>query len=182
MGEDDLPPERENPRGEGERGRDLFRPWKYPVALYGFLARKPVFLASAALLIGAAAAWGFLESSAWKSGKDARNRSVSGSLSTEDSLRQEDLTRFYIPMPKDSPNLVMVVDSSVVWDALSAVRFQKAEVSIRNRVYDSLSSLAAKEEGLKENTAIIEEAISTVLREMLRTEALSVKVREVKVF
>jgi len=64
---------------------------------------------------------------------------------------------------------------SVVWDALSAVRFKKAEVSIRERVYDSLSRLAAKDGGVRENTPIIEEAISNALREMLRSKALSVK-------
>jgi len=182
VGEDDLPPVTENAGEKSEGERESFRLLKSPIVLYRFLAGKPMLLAAAALLIGAAAAWGFLESPSWKRGNDPRSRPLGGSLSPEDSLRQEDLTRFYIPLPKDSEKLVMVVDFSVVWDALAAVRFKKAEVSIRDRVYDSLSILAAKDEGVKENTLVIEEAISNVLRETLRAEALSVKVKEVKVF
>lgn len=182
VGEDDLPPVTENAGEKSEGERESFRLLKSPIVLYRFLAGKPMLLAAAALLIGAAAAWGFLESPSWKRGNDPRSRPLAGPLSPEDSLRQEDLTRFYIPLPKDSENLVMVVDFSVVWDALAAVRYKKAEVSIRDRVYDSLSILASKDEEVKENTPDIEEAISNVLRETLRAEALSVKVKEVKVF
>jgi len=180
--EDDLPPVTEKSGESAERKKSSFRVWNYPIALYRFLAGKPLFLAVAALLIGAAAAWGFLESTASKKEGGARFRSLPGSLSSTDSLLQEEMSRFYIPMPKDSGNLVMTVDFSVVWDALSAVRFKKAEVSIRNRLYDSLTILAAKEEGLHENTTVVEEAISKILRETLAAESLSVRVKEVKLY
>ncbi|RJR49576.1 MAG: hypothetical protein C4576_06545 [Desulfobacteraceae bacterium] len=178
--EDDLPPATEKGVESDEREKTSLRVWRYPIALYRFLAGKPAFLATAALLIGAAAAWGFLENTAQKRAGDARFRSLHGVLSSTESLIQEEMSRFYIPMPKESGNLVMTVDFSVVWDAISAVRFKKAEVSIRNRLYDSLTSLAAKEEGLNENTSAVEESISRILRETLAAESLSVRVKEVK--
>lgn len=170
---------KESGRGEGE----LRSGWlgKVVATLPPFAIRKPVLLVIAALLLGGAGAWGFLGGPAWK-GREPVRPSQTRETVPEDGLRQEELTRFYIPLPKDAPYRVMVIDWSVVWDGLSAVRFRKTEVVIRDRVYDSLTSLAAKEEGLNEELPIIEETISRALKDFLRNESVSVRVKEVKTY
>ncbi len=156
---------------------------KKAVRLPGFLQRKSVLFGLAGLLLVGAGGWIFQAGPIGK-GKSEKERlhSSSSREAAEDGLRQEHLPRFYIPLPGGGPAQILVVDSSVVWDPISAVRFRKAEVALRDRLYDCLTGLAAKEEEVGENPRLIEDEMSRVFREALRTEALSVKVREVKAF
>lgn len=163
--------------GEGEGGARWLR------KLSGLFARvpvrKPVPLSVAALLLVGAGAWGFYHSPVLKGGESTRPH---GEPVAEDGLRQEEVARFYVPLPKDGPRQVMVIDWSVVWDGLTAVRFKKAEVMTRDRVYDGLLAVAAKEEGLNENIPMIEETMSRELKDSLRSAAISVRVKEVKTY
>jgi hypothetical protein len=148
----------------------------------GWLRRKPVLFAFAAMLLAGVGLLAFRTGSMWTEKTEKETSSASLSRSPEDGLRQEDLPRFYIPLPGGGPVQLLVVDFSVVWDPLSAVRFRKAEVSLRDRLYDSLTGLAANVEDLGDKPRVIEDEMGRVFREALRTEALSVKVRGVKAF
>lgn len=164
-----------------EKGAET-RSWQISVKLPGFLLRKAVLFTAAGVLLLMLAGWGYLAGRGAKEGNDARMRPTSKTAVADDGLRREDLSRFYIPVPQNGPNLVLVIDFSVVWDAVAAVRYRKMEVPLRNRLYESLSRLAAREEGLQDNIPMLEEEMERVFRESLRADALSVKISEVKAF
>ena len=98
----------------------------------------------------------------------------------QDGLRQEELPRFFIPLPQTSQNRVAVVDFAVVWDALSAVRFKKMECQVRDRLYAFMLGLAGKGEDLQNNASTLEAEMDRIFREALRTENIAVKVREIR--
>jgi hypothetical protein len=145
------------------------------------LLRKPALFAIAGLLLGSAGAWGLMNVPARK-GAEASRTAHSMEPAAKDGLREEELGRFYIPMPEDGPHSVLVIDWSVVWDGLSAVRFRNAEVMIRNGIYDALTGLAARQEGLNEDLPALEETMSRRLKESLRSEGVSVRVKQVKTY
>jgi hypothetical protein len=105
---------------------------------------------------------------------------VSPQQALQDGLRQEDQPRFYIPLPQTSQNRVAVVDFSVVWDALSAVRFKKTESQVRDRLYAFMLDLARKGEDLQEKASTLEAEMDRIFREALRTDNVAVKVKEIR--
>lgn len=181
--EEETPPAgTEEKTKKGTRKKSPSLPGNLSIVLSGILKRKIVLLSAGTLLLLGLAGFFFLAGPMRKGGGETKPSVSARRPAPEDGLRQEDFSRFYIPLAKDSSHLVLVVDSSVVWDAISAVRFKKMEVPLRERIYETLSRLFAKEEGLSENIPALEEEMCRILRESLHTEALSVKIREVKVF
>ncbi|MBN1104822.1 MAG: hypothetical protein JXL84_15495 [Deltaproteobacteria bacterium] len=167
--------------GEGEekpadRPRAVFR------VFLGSVLRRKWFLVSALTLVLALAGFGVFRNMEGETGSGKVAGVGSTGSGPRDSLRQEDLTRFYIPLPQGAENQVMALDLSVAWDALSAVRFKKMEVQGRDRLYSYLRGLAGKGETFQERVSLLEEEMSRILRELLRTDSLVIKIREVKAF
>lgn len=100
----------------------------------------------------------------------------------QDDLRQEALSRFYIPLPHDAPDRVLVIDLSVVWDSLSAVRFRKMEIQVRDRLYAFMVNLVEKGGDLQDKVSFLETEMGRILRESLRTEDLAIKIKAIKAF
>jgi hypothetical protein len=75
---------------------------------------------------------------------------------------------------------VTVVDFSVVWDALSAMRFKRMESPVRDRLYALMLGMVGKGEDLQDRTSTLETEMGRILREALRTDNLAVRVREVR--
>jgi hypothetical protein len=90
------------------------------------------------------------------------------------------MPRFYIPLPSSFQSRVTVVDFSVVWDALSAVRFKNMESQVRDRLYALMLGMVGKGEDLQDRASTLEAEMGQVLREALRTDNLAVRVREVR--
>jgi hypothetical protein len=165
--------------GEGEEkagGRPRNRLW----SLLGSVVHHKWISVSILALVAALAGFGFLRNIEGKTGSGPGF--VSTGPGTRDSLRQEDLTRFYIPLPQGAENQVVALDLSVAWDALSAVRFKKMEVQGRDRLYAYLLGLAGKGETFQERASLVEEEMSRILRELLHTDSLAIKIREVRAF
>jgi len=180
--ESSLPGVEEETPPEGSKGeKSSVKKWMPATVLRSLLRKRVLFMAAALLLVGVGGG-AFLPLPIGKGKSEKERPPISLREGSEDRLRQEELPRFYIPVPGGGGAQLLVVDFSVVWDPISAVRFRKAEVSLRDRLYDCLTALAAKEEELGEKPRLIEDEMARVFREMLRTDALSVKVREVKSF
>ncbi len=179
-GEEPAGREQKGPRsGEGKETSGWLR--RVFAALPLWALRKPLLIVAAALLLGGAGAWGYFAIPAWKGAEPAKPPHPT-EPTAGDGLRQEDLARFYIPLPKEVPFRVMVIEWSVVWDGLSAVRYRRTEVATRARVYDALTALAAKEARLNENLPVLEKAMGGTLRDSLRSESVSVRVKRVKTY
>ena len=118
----------------------------------------------------------------WTKRNDTKASSLSKQKLIQDDLRQEALSRFYIPLPQDAPDRVLVIDLSVVWDSLSAVRFRKMEIQVRDRLYAFMVNLVEKGNDLQDKVFFLETEMGRILRESLRTEDLAVKVKEIKAF
>jgi len=151
------------------------------VFLGSMVDRKWIWV-SALTLVLALAGFGVFRNMEGKTGRVAGPEFVSTGPGPRGSLRQEDLNRFYIPLPQGAENMVMALDLSVAWDALSAVRFKKMEVPVRDRLYAHLLGLAGKGETFQERVSLLEEGMSRILRESLRTDSLVIKIREARAF
>jgi hypothetical protein len=167
--------------GEGEE-KPAGRPRNALRSLLGSVVRRKWIPVSALTLVLALAGFGVFRHMEGKTGSGTGPGFVSTGPGPRDSLRQEDLTRFYIPLPQGAENQVMALDLSVAWDALSEVRFKKMEVQVRDRLYAYLLGLAGKGETFQERVSLLEEEMSRILRELLRTDSLVIKIREVKAF
>jgi hypothetical protein len=144
-----------------------------------FLGRKAVLsVASALILVVVGVA--FYGASEGTRGPESRQASLSGDQALQDGLRQEEMPRFYIPLPSTSQSRVTVVDFSVVWDALSAMRFKRMESPVRDRLYALMLGMVGKGEDLQDRTSTLETEMGRILREALRTDNLAVRVREVR--
>jgi hypothetical protein len=154
--------------------KDGWRGWLKPLP-----GRKGVLAAASALIlvVGGVVFYGASEG---KRGLDTGDRSLSRDQALQDGLRQEDMPRFYIPLPSTAQSRVTVVDFSVVWDALSAVRFKKMESHVRDSLYALMLGMVAKGEDLQDRASTLEAEMGRVLREALRTDNLAVRVREVR--
>ena len=120
--------------------------------------------------------------SLWNRTNDTKAFSLLKDKLIQDDLRQEALSRFYIPLPQESDDRVIVIDLSVIWNSISAVRFRKMEVQMRERLYEFMVKLAEREHDLESRVSFIETEIGGILRESLHTEDLAVKIKEIKSF
>ncbi|MEW6669184.1 MAG: hypothetical protein AB1512_28565 [Thermodesulfobacteriota bacterium] len=140
--------------------------------------RWMIVAASAVALVVAGLA--FFPGDEGTGGRHPRQAPPSRERALQDGLRQDELPRFYIPLPQTSQNRVAVVDFSVVWDALSAVRFKKIESQVRDRLYAFMLGTAGKGEDLQDKVSLLEAEMDRIFRESLRTENVAVKVREIR--
>jgi hypothetical protein len=145
------------------------------------LERKWMLVAASAVVL-VVAGLAFYRGSEGTGGQDKRQAPVSREQALQDGLRQEQLPRFYIPLPQSSQNRVAVVDFFVVWDALSAVRFKKMEGQVRDRLYAFMLGLAGKGEDLHDKASTLEAEMGRIFREALRTENLAVSIREIRTY
>jgi hypothetical protein len=158
------------PRARKNGWRDRLKP---------LLGRKGLLAAAAALILAVGGVT-FYGASEGKRSPESRQPSLSRDQALRDGLRQEDMPRFYIPLPSTAQSRVTVVDFSVVWDALSAVRFKKMESQVRDRLYALLLGMVGKGEDLQERASTLEAEMGRILQEALRTDNLAVRVREVR--
>ena len=99
-----------------------------------------------------------------------------------DNLYEEALSPFFIPLPSEAPNRLVVFNLSVIWDGVASVRFKKRELQIREYLYEHLVKLARKKEDLQEKRQYLESEIGRIFQEALGRTGLEVKIKGIKVF
>lgn len=99
-----------------------------------------------------------------------------------DNLQEEELPPFYIPMPSDASEQVVMIDFSVIWDGLASVRFKKMELQIRNHLYGYLQKLAERRKDIKEKAPFLEAEMSRIFRETLGIPDVVVKIKAIKTY
>jgi hypothetical protein len=99
-----------------------------------------------------------------------------------DHLFEEALSPFFIRLPPKSSSRLLMVDFSVVWDGVAAVRFKKRELEIREYLFHHLSDLVRKKKNLQDRVPYLETEIARILQESLGREGLEIKIKEAKAF
>jgi hypothetical protein len=149
--------------------------------LYAILNRRWVWGSALALALALTGIFVF-GGTQWTKRNDTKASTLSKQKLIQDDLRQEPLSRFYVPLPQDSSDRVLVIDFSVVWDSLSAVRFRKMELQVRDRLYAFMMEQVARGNDLQEKVSFLESEVGRILRESLRTEDLAIKIKEIRAF
>ncbi|MBW1803964.1 MAG: hypothetical protein JRJ85_24930 [Deltaproteobacteria bacterium] len=110
------------------------------------------------------------------------HRSKPLKITDKDHLQENILSPFFIPLPPDSSNRMLVIDFSVIWDGLASVRFEKKKLLIRNKLYGHISKLAQKKKNLKERNNYLEREMSRIFRKSLGREDLAVRIKAIRVY
>jgi hypothetical protein len=109
-------------------------------------------------------------------------RSVDYSIDlTNDNLQEEGLSPFFIPPSADLSRGAVRIDLTVIWDGVASVRYKNNELRVRAEVYDYLTALAEKSEGLNSQKTVMEEGMSGIFRKSLGTKDLAIKIKELKI-
>ena len=103
-------------------------------------------------------------------------------VTDQDHLQENTLSPFFIPLPPDSSNRVLVIDFSVVWDGLASVRFEKKKLLIRNKLYSRILKLAQRKKNLHEKGTYLEREISRIFRKSLGRDDLTVRIKTIKAY
>ena len=99
-----------------------------------------------------------------------------------DSLKEESLSPFFIPLAYDQNRRMVRLDLSVIWSALAAVKYKKNELKIRDQMYNHLMSFI-RDSGDSNNVSdLLENSLKGILQNSLGIYNLEVKVREINYF
>ena len=99
-----------------------------------------------------------------------------------DSLKEESLSPFFIPLTYDQNRRMVRLDLSVIWSALAAVKYKKNELKIRDQMYKHLMRFI-RESGDSNNVSdLLENSLKGILQNSLGIYNLEVKVREINYF
>ena len=99
-----------------------------------------------------------------------------------DSLKEESLSPFFIPLTYDQNRRMVRLDLSVIWSALAAVKYKKNELKIRDQMYNHLMRFI-RESGDSNNVSdLLENSLKGILQNSLGIYNLEVKVREINYF
>ena len=99
-----------------------------------------------------------------------------------DNFREEKLAPFFIPLSEGESGNMAAVDAVALWDDLTSLRFQKKEHQIRNRLYQFLVHFEEGEVDLKGKVSSIQSQMSSIVRESLGIEDVTIRVREIKIY
>jgi hypothetical protein len=100
---------------------------------------------------------------------------------SNDNLKEESLSPFFIPPSPDLARQAVRVDLTVIWDGLASVRFKSGELRVRAETYDYLKAAAEKTEDLNSQKAAMEEEIGAIFRKSLGVNDLAIRIKELKV-
>jgi len=100
---------------------------------------------------------------------------------SNDNLREDDLSPFFVPAPDGSSRGAVRVDLSVIWDGVASVRYKANELKVRAEVYDYLTDIDGKIEDPEELKNVMEEGMTGIFRKSLGAKDLVVRIKELKV-
>ncbi|MFH1491610.1 MAG: hypothetical protein ABII06_22090 [Pseudomonadota bacterium] len=119
---------------------------------------------------------------AWTAPKEKEGPGLSQNKAVPENFYEETLSPFFIPLHPESPKGLMMVDFSMIWDGVAAIRFKQKELQIRETVYAHLVKLAAKKKDISERTSYLESEMKKIFRETMGRDDLEVKIKEIKTF
>jgi len=116
----------------------------------------------------------------WPS-RDKKEQTVKFSEKVKkDNLSEETISPFFIPLPAGSPNVIIRIDCSLIWDGLAAVRFKNNKLRVRDRLYRYLVGLAGQGGNLQKKINPLENEMSRIIGESLGMQGLIVKIKKLK--
>lgn len=147
------------------------------------LARKAKWIIILVLLpLGALIAIGVKVDSRYLKNEKERNSTSMRPVMSLDSLKEESLAPFFIPLIYDQNRRMVRLDLSVIWSALAAVKYKKNELKIRDQMYNHLM-LFLGDSGDSHNVSdLLENSLKGILQNSLGIYNLEVKVREINYF
>jgi len=147
------------------------------------LARKAKWIIILVLLpLGALIAIGVTVDFRYLKNEKERNSTSMRPVMSVDSLKEEGLSPFFIPLTYDQNRRMVRLDLSVIWSALAAVKYKKNELKIRDQMYNHLM-LFLRDSGDSSNVSdLLENSLKGILQNSLGIYNLEVKVREINYF
>jgi hypothetical protein len=95
---------------------------------------------------------------------------------------KQDLQPFFIPLPPEARGEMARFSFSVTLDRTSSKRFHRRETMIRDRIYLSISELAARGKGVRDMSPAARLEVQRILGEFLEPEPLRVEVEDILIF
>jgi hypothetical protein len=95
---------------------------------------------------------------------------------TPDRLVEQELSPFYIPLPREKDGQMARVSFSVTWDRPSSSRFRSQEPRVRDRLFRRMTELAAEGESMRSMSLTLRTEARKILEKLLRPEELRVVV------
>ena len=172
---DDIEGEEE---AENKKGKEVSR---FRV-LHRFLRKRKWILLPLSGLILISLGWVIVNGYGRPGGKEKTSSSHLFDSVNSDNLYEEVLRPFFIPLPSEAPNRLVLVNFSVIWDGVASVRFKKRELQIREVLYEHLVKLAQKKKDLQEKRPYLESEIKRIFQEALGREGLDVKIKGIRAF
>ena len=99
---------------------------------------------------------------------------------TNDNLKEEGLSPFFIPPSTDLSRGAIRIDLTVIWDGVASVRFKTGELRIRSEVYDYLKKIAEQNPDLDSQKSAMEDGMSGIFRKSLGVNDLAIRIKEIK--
>ena len=168
--------------GEGEAESKAGKEVSRFRVLHRFLQKRKWILLPLSGLILISLGWVIVNGYGRPGGKEKTSSSHLFDSVNSDNLYEEVLRPFFIPLPSEAPNRLVLVNFSVIWDGVASVRFKKRELQIREYLYGHLVKLARKKKDLQEKGPYLESEIRRIFQEALGREGLEVKIKGIKVF
>lgn len=139
-------------------------------------------IVSIALSLGALVAIGLTLAPGLAGKEKTKTPAPAGSTIFPESLKEENLAPFFIPLSGDKNRRMVRVDLSAVWSALASIKYRKNEIRIRDQMFGHLRSLTREKKDLNASPDLLENRLEGVLRNSLGIYDLEVKVREINYF
>lgn len=118
----------------------------------------------------------------WFKKKETETPVQMGSAISQESLKEESLSPFFIPLSRNKNRRMARIDLSVVWSALASVKYSKNELRIRDQMFSQLISFAGENKDLDNGQSLLENDLKGILQNSLGIYNLEVKVREINYF
>lgn len=99
-----------------------------------------------------------------------------------DSLNEESLSPFFIPLTVDKNGRMVRVDLSVIWYALASVKYKKNRLQIRDQMFNHLKLFFRDNRDSNNGPELLENNLKEILQNVLGIYNLEVKVREINYF
>ncbi len=99
-----------------------------------------------------------------------------------DSLKEESLSPFFIPLAPDKNRRMVRVDISVIWSALASVKYKKNELQVRDQMFSHLRLFTRDNRDSNNGPDLLEHNLKGILQNSLGIYNLEVKVREINYF
>jgi len=132
------------------------------------------------LLLGALIAIGITVNSKYLE-KEKPPTPISRTMSF-DSLKEESLSPFFIPLTSDKNIRMVRVDLSVIWSALASVKYKKNELQIRDQMFSHLRLFTRDNGDSNNGDDLLENNLKEILQKSLGIYNLEVRVREINYF